>query len=167
MNWKLQVLIFSLLVTFPLIAVSNPFVLRIGLSSSIATLLQFSEDLYDKIFNKVYGRARDPLVAVQMLNDHIHSYFGETNHMLNNLPYIINHINNICFVFKNAVAKKLNIKENRREDPKTYENFRVQYESVIDKDIYEIYRMLLDNRTTSYLAASFRSNVHVSFVLWQ
>ena len=177
MNWKLQVLILSFLVTSPLVTAIPYLIEGLGVASSITGLMDYSEGLLGKIFDNSYERANDALVAVQELNDDVHSYFEKTTHMLKSLPYIIDHmtkrnklqehVNNIGFAFKTAVEKKFNIKKNRREDKKAYENFRDQLELTIDKDIYEIYRMLLDNRTTSYLSTSLIAGVQVSFILRQ
>ena len=175
MNWKLQVLILSLLVTSPLVTALSQLISGLDTASSITNLVGYSEQLLNKIFGKSYKRAEDALVAVQELNDDVHSYFEKTSHMLRILPHSIEHmkqrnklqehLENIGFAFKTAVEKKLNIKENRREGQKTYENFRDHLELTIDKDIYEIYRMLLDDRTTSYLTTSLITGVHVSFFL--
>ena len=172
---KLSPLILALLLISPQTQPCEAAVDITGVVSAVKGLYPFIKELGGKLFEQP-ETADELLLAVQRMNDDVQYQLGEISKSLKDLPAIFDHVtkrnklqdhvNNIGFVFKSAVKLKKNIEANKREDESTYQLFRTNHEAEIDKDVYEIHRMMVNDEMTSYLTKNFSEGLRVRYILF-
>ena len=141
----------------------------LGLASSVTGLIQFIQELVGKLNDKS-SPLDETLNTLRDMNTFVHIQLRDISKTLGDLPSIFDHvtkrnelqylIDDIGIKFIVAVEMKNNIDANKTEDQDKYEKFR-DNELDMKVKIIKIRNMLLDGRTSSYLAKNFTEGLRV------